>query len=344
MPAIIISERQVKPMKQSELLSSISQLTQYQRKAMETYIIDALRLNKEVENTRPTVCPYCNHKANFIKKGFSHGKQRYQCKECHHVFTYNSHTITMYSKIERSMFLKILLDTLNCVPIKDTAAELDLSIPCVFENRHKILCALEYILDMECQKLSGTVEIDETYELECQKGMRNITRKARKRGGPSAYRGISHEQVCIVTTTDRNGHEIFKAVGLGKPTTDSILENFSKSLAEKSILYTDGAFSYDQLAKENECTLVQLKTYKAYNKVEHLNTVNCIHSLIKQTLAYFRGVSTKYINRYLSLFVFIRRYLDMDNNEKLPLIIRKLNTYHFTITRNGLKDDLLLNV
>ena len=49
--------------------------------------------------------------------------------------------------------------------------------------------------------------------LKAKKGAgRNIQRKARKRGGPSSYRGLSHEQVCIVTTTDRNGHEIFKAV------------------------------------------------------------------------------------------------------------------------------------
>lgn len=77
-------------------------------------------------------------------------------------------------------------------------------------------------------KLSGTIEIDETFELESQKGCRKIQRKARKRGGPSSYRGLSHEQVCIVTTTDRNGHEIFKAVGYGKPTKNSILENFLK--------------------------------------------------------------------------------------------------------------------
>ena len=106
----------------------------------------------------------------MIKKGFKHDKQRYQGKECNHVFTYNSHTITMYSKIERSMFHKIVLDMLNCVAIKTTAADLDVSIQCVFENRHKLLCALEQLLNMEHMKLSGTIEFDETFELESQKG------------------------------------------------------------------------------------------------------------------------------------------------------------------------------
>ena len=292
-------------MKQSEFLKDIASLTPYQKMKLQMFMIDALALNEEDKDCRPKSCPYCKNQSKMIKKGFNHGKQRYQCKDCKHVFTYNSHTITMYSKIERSMFQKIVLDTLSCVPIKTTAADLNLSIPCIFENRHKILCALEELLLTEGVKLSGTIEIDETFELESQKGSKNIKRKARKRGGPSQYRGLSHEQVCIVTTTDRNGHEIFKVVGYGKPTTDSIQENFGGMLVENSIIYTDGAFCYDQLAEMSCCTLVQLKTHTSYNQVEHINTVNYIHSLIKERLASFRGVATKYMNRYMSLFVFL---------------------------------------
>ncbi len=143
-------------MKQSELLKIIASLTPYQKRKLEMYIIDAFNLNETDKDTRPEICPYCHKKTKMIKKGFKCGKQRYQCKECKHVFTYNSHTITMYSKIERSMFVQIVLDTLSCVPIKQTAADLNLSIPCIFENRHKILCALEKLLTIEKQKLSGT--------------------------------------------------------------------------------------------------------------------------------------------------------------------------------------------
>ena len=331
-------------MKQSELLKAIASLTPYQRRKLDRYIIDALHLNEEDLNTKPEVCPYCHKQSHMIKKGFASGKQRFQCKDCNHVFTYNSHTITMYSKIDRSMFLRIVQDTLAFVPIKKTAADLDLSIPCVFENRHKFLCALEELLDLENQLLSGTIEFDETFELESHKGSRNRNKKARKRGGPSKYRGISHEQICIVTTTDRNGHEIFKMIGFGKPTTNSILENFSGSLAKKSIIYTDGAFCYDQLAQKTECRLVQLKDHNSYNQVEHINTVNYIHSFIKRQLAQYRGVATKYINRYLSLFVFARRFQDMDENEKMPIISKKLKALNFTITRTSLKSTHLVAI
>ena len=167
-------------MKQSELLKSIAALTPYQKRKLEIYVIDALNLNEEDRDLKPKRCPYCGKESRMIKKGFKNGKQRYMCKDCSHIFTYNSHTITMYSKIERSMLKKIVLDTLSFVSVKKTAADLDLSVPCIFENRHKILCALEVLLDSENMKLSGTIEIDETLELESQKGCRKIQRKARK--------------------------------------------------------------------------------------------------------------------------------------------------------------------
>ena len=331
-------------MKQSELLKSIASLTPYQKRKLEIYVIDALNLNEEDRDLKPKRCPYCGKESRMIKKGFKNGKQRYMCKDCSHIFTYNSHTITMYSKIERSMFKKIVLDTLSFVSVKKTAADLDLSVPCIFENRHKILCALEVLLDSENMKLSGTIEIDETLELESQKGCRKIQRKARKRGGPSSYRGLFHEQVCIVTTTDRNGHEIFKAVGYGKPTKNSILENFLKNLDPKSIIYSDGAFCYDELAKKANCSLVQLKSHLSYNTVEHINTVNSIHLLIKGQLIAYRGIATKYMNRYMSLFVFVRRFQEMDDNEKLPIILRRLKDLNFTITRKSLKTYNLLYI
>ena len=93
----------------------------------------------------------------------------------------------------------------------------------------------------------------------------------------SKYKGLSHEQLCIVTATDRNGHEINSYVGNGKPTTtSSINQSLANKITNKSILYTDGAFCYNQLANINESSLVQLYDHQMYNQVDHLNTVNYI--------------------------------------------------------------------
>ena len=63
------------------------------------------------------------------------------------------------------------------------------------------------------------------------------------------FRGISHEQICIVTTTDRNEHEIFLAVGQSRPTKDIIQDTFKNNITQHSIIYTDGTDRYNSLAE-----------------------------------------------------------------------------------------------
>lgn len=159
---------------------------------------------------------------------------------------------------------------------------------------------------------------------------------------PSRFRGISHEQICIVTTTDRNAHEIFLAVGQSRPTKDIIQDTFKNNITQRSIIYTDGTDCYNSLAECKNCKVVHLKGHQSYNQVEHLNVVNHIHSVIKNKLAQYRGVSTKYINRYTALFVCMRRFMEMDLNklyEKLAWMIR----YPFAITTKALQNHNLFS-
>ncbi len=70
-----------------------------------------------------------------------------------------------------------------------------------FYWRHKLLNALKQI---DFEQFDGIVEVDENYFLYSQKGQRDITeRKPLKRGDKSKYRGISHEQVCVLVARDR---------------------------------------------------------------------------------------------------------------------------------------------
>lgn len=334
-------------MRQSEILIAYSKLTRNQKDRIERIVRDYVSMNHQLKDENPDICPVCGEEhPKLIKKGFvgkDHKKQRFLhvSPNCNHKFVYDSKTITSWMKIGKDEFLEICMDTLNLVSIKTTAARLNRSINCVFENRHKFLCLLEEILKKEKTVVDGTVEIDGTYILESQKGSKEITRKARYRGGRSNFRGISHELTCIVTTTDRNQHEIFRAVSQGRPTTDIITKEFGSRIGKQSVLYTDGIQVYNEIARINKCEIKYLEGYESYNKVEHLNTVNSIHSMIDETIEKYRGIATKYMNRYASLFVFIRRYMEMDDNEKIENLIGKLKWFHCTIRRYSLKDSHL---
>lgn len=325
-------------MEQSELLQLYAKLTESQKNRIQLLLKDFVLLNDQNAETKPEICPVCNQKYRMIKKGkHTNGKQRYLCKGCGHKFTWDSHTVVSNLKIGKDEFYTICLDTLNGVPIKVTASNLNRSSVCVFENRHKFLVVLEEILDKSKDIVSGTVEFDETYLLESVKGTSPKNRKARHRGEPSNLRGISHEQVCIVTTTDRNCHEIFKGVGYAKPTSEIIAQTFSERIVNKSSIYTDGTRIYDKLAQDTYCKIAYLPTHECYTKVEHLNTVNSIHSMIKDRIRLYRGIATKYVNRYTALFVFMRKFLDMDDNEKTEITSRALKHFNCSVTRHSLR-------
>ena len=64
----------------------------------------------------------------------------------------------------------------------------------------------------------------------------------------------------------------------------------------------DGATAYNKLIEAKKCQKIVLNTHRDYNKAYHLNTVNGLHSRLKAMLYRYRGVSSKYLNRYLALF------------------------------------------
>lgn len=57
------------------------------------------------------------------------------------------------------------------------------------------------------------------------------------------------------------------------------------------------------MIEEKQCIQVVLNSHADYNKVYHLNTVNSLHSRLKEMMKHFNGVPTKYINRYLAMYV-----------------------------------------
>lgn len=121
------------------------------------------------------------------------------------------------------------------------------------------------------------------------------------------------------------------------PSSENIDEGFEEEIEYKSELYVDGTHIYDNLARKIECEIPHLKGYESYNKVEHLNTLNCIHSMIKKVYAFYRGVASYYLDRYLALFFFMRRFLDMDDRGITEMIVSKLKEVRCNVTWKRLK-------
>ena len=165
--------------------------------------------------------------------------------------------------------------------------------------------------------------MDETYVTHCRKGRFIKDHPGKKRGTRASRAGLSDEKVCIIKPSIKN------------------VEDFCQSVANKSYVWTDGLQSYTKVLREKKCTNKVLNTYSKYDAVNHLNNVNSFHSMIKEQYRFYRGVSSKYINRYNALFTLQKEYQGMDSQEFLLLIMKRLRgqaSYFFI--RQIRKEDL----
>lgn len=312
------------------VLEYFSQLSEYQKESLSRIILDYMDQNSSTTRLFPEVCPTCGkHHARFIKAGFQNGTQRIKCKECGKTFVCTKGQLTYWSHQSVDIWNKVLLDTLNLATLAETAAEINVAVPNVFYMRHKILIFLEQLVHDDNQLLSGIIEFDETYVNDAYKGRFQSSiptgRKARRHGGTASKRGLSKEKICILTASDRNGHEVIRAVCRAKPTTQSVLNTFTNKIRKQSICVNDGVFSYDRLISIYTLENRVVKDKSMYTPAYHLNTVNSIHSEWKRIWEGYKGVSTKYLNRYLSLMIFIRSFMGMDRQEQFQAIHSHLN-------------------
>ena len=87
-------------------------------------------------------------------------------------------------------------------------------------------------------------------------------------------------------------------------------ENLSSHIADGSLVTTDNTSSYDRLLREKGCFHKSCPDCTDHNAEVNLNRINSFHSMIKAFYRGYRGVATKYINRYASLFSFTWKYGD----------------------------------
>lgn len=239
-------------------------------------------------------CPQCKS-ANIVRNGKNRGKQQmYLCRDCKKAFSESSTSTIFRSHSSATVWKQVISDTVEGIPIGQTAASLDMHHETVFNMRHKILYSLEQALIEEPTGLVGVCETDETYVLESEKGKKfpeNHHRTPRRHGARASKRGISNEYVCVCTSVTGDDEKVAVAVNRASPDSREILEVFGERVNEDTVILCDGNQSYNAL--EDKCTVAVTK---------RINKVNGFHSFIKERLDSMRGVATVYLNRYGALF------------------------------------------
>lgn len=331
-------------MTRNELIGALNSLTEHQLDMITETVIQYIGLNEELNKIQPESCPVCGcADGRFIKKGFLRGKQRFACKECGHKFTYDTMQLTAYSHQPIDSWIDLIKDTLKLVPLQETAEKIRVSKTTVFYMRHRFLMFLTELPGFD-GSLSGIIEADETYVLESQKGEKVTDRKPRRHGRKASKRGLSNEQLCICVATDRDNHIAADCVNRAKPSSEEIELALKSHITSGSVILCDGAQAYNDLAVHTGCEKIELKEHSDYNRVYHLNTVNSSHARFKDMLKRFRGIATKYLYRYLALFMFLFSNAKQTLCDKVDLIRRSLSSKRIRISISSLKSVGLLDI
>jgi transposase-like protein len=241
-------------------------------------------------------CPHC---ASHDVVGWGQASQlpRYRCKACSR--TFNALTKTPLANLRmKEKWAEQTRALIDGVTTAKAAERCGVHYTTAFRWRHRFLDSLA---GDKPRTLTGVVEGDETFILESFKGKRsNMPRKPRARGGKSAKRGLSAEQIPVIVARDRDGS-----------TTDAVLPRLNRAsiaaaldgvVTQANQFCCDGGSAIVAFARKAG---IPTHILPAPGKPDprapdfHINNVNAYHGRLKEWLRRFHGVATKNLANYL---------------------------------------------
>jgi transposase-like protein len=256
-------------------------------------------------------CPHCDNR-DLVHWGQASDLPRYRCKACRR--TFNALTKTPLANLRMKEKWAAQTEALiDGVSTAKAAQRCGVHYTTAFRWRHRFLASLA---GDKPKALAGIVEGDETFILESFKGKRSaMPRKSRKRGGKSAKRGLSAEQIPVIVARDRQG-----------ATTDAVLPKLNRVSIAAALggivtpanqFCCDGGTAIVAFARRAAIPTHILPVPGKPNPQApdfHINNVNAYHGRLKEWLRRFHGVATKNLPNYLGW----RRTLERLGHNVMP--------------------------
>ena len=312
-----------------DILHNIDALSETEQKALAGKLLAILSAPQSKENLlngedtskynddAVVVCPYCGG-THIVKKGFSdnHITRRYLCRDCHKSFRRTTNTVLSYTHKSAEAWEQFILLTLKGASLKTCCRRYKIALGTAFAWRHKVLAAMAK--DQTTRMMSGIIEMDETFVSISYKGNHKhsksftMPRKAFKRGSDNR----SHHKACILCGTERGGQAYGEVVCSGSITA-KLLENIiPEKIDPCSIVITDALSVYQKYFKTAPQAHEAVNSKVRKNGVYHINHINNFHARFKSYLDGYKGVSTKYLNNYVGLFVWLENYRQTARSEE----------------------------
>src|SRR5665213_462223 len=229
-------------------------------------------------------CPHCGSKQFWRWGKTSAGEQRHRCRGCKKTFT--ALTGTPFQDLRHK---DLLLANAACMKaglsVRATAAQVGLHRNVVYRWRMRMLPT---IVKHQPTVLEGVAKVDEAYFRRSYKGRkRGMPRASHKRGMPAGKRGISSEQVPVVTAMSRGSRDSHITVLQSVPTTASVAAALGPALADDIVLCTDAGGIYRPTSALLGITVRQIPAGSHKLGPYHIQNVNALHSRLKRNGTYF---------------------------------------------------------
>ena len=156
----------------------------------------------------------------------------------------------------------------------------------------------------------------------------------------SPYRGISHHNVCVVSSIDDNDNLLLEIVGLGRCTTDMLKHSLGGKIENAKSISADSASAYQEFCNQYKLVLNAIPSGFHSNGTFNISEINGIHSQLETWLSKFRGISTRHLQEYLDWFVYIFTM-------KKRFLLNKIKTESYSkilIDNNYIKSKDIFNI
>jgi transposase len=236
-----------------------------------------------------STCEKCGRESKYHRDA---GRKSYSCQWCgHHVHPTAGTIFEKSTTSLRLWFYAIFkMASTRCgISAKQLERELGVTYKTAWRMFHQ---TRRMLTDDDDQRLSGTVEADETYV-----GGR---RRGTKRGRP----GKDSHKTPVFGMAQRKGRVVATAVPNAKRAT--VMPQVQKKVLPETIFYTDEYRVYDNLNKQgyrHSRVHHAEEIYVAGNV--HTNTIEGFWSLLKRGIAgVYHSVSAKHLQGYLNEYAF----------------------------------------
>lgn len=203
-------------------------------------------------------CPGCGSVAVVHYGTNPAGIQRLKCQDCGATFTRFTGTMLEKGRFPWEVWAEVLRMTLDDDSLEDIQTVLERDYDCkgvniktIFHMRLKLLYAMAAIPQ---PRLTGVIQMDETFLRESQKGhnlelvsyIKDEKRRPRYGRDPSKYGTTGPEFATILTAIDSRGYCVCKLVSLGRAPIDAVADLYAQHFQDPAYICTDANAIYKE--------------------------------------------------------------------------------------------------